>query len=111
MTLTGKAKWGVAACALGLIVAMPITLRQTSEDRPAPEPQPEERDVRVEHELIAVAEPSPPAPAARPNPVRAVPPAARARAERADATTSPGKVRRAFLGDGRYRPEPFPRAR
>ena len=104
---------GVTACVIGLGLVTPVALRQLSDREPAvrepgPQPASEDRAVRVEHEFITVAEASseaaPPAGAA----VRAVQPVRR---ERVEPRTLAQKTRRALLGDGRYRPEPFPRAR
>ena len=120
-------KWVMAASALGVVLAMPITLRQMSgqpaaaEPGEPPESKPDERvetrAVRVEHEFITLVDTAPvesdPVTAVRTASVRALPHVRRARNEpKADAEkTLAEKTRRALLGDGRYRPEPFPRAR
>jgi hypothetical protein len=70
-----------------------------------PEPAREAPSVRLEHELVEVV------------PLAASPPAARAVVhavdKRAKRSTQPehfvARARRALMGDGRYRPEPFPR--
>jgi hypothetical protein len=75
------------------------------------------RDVRVQHELVTVARPATtqravrnaqPGPAAAPITARARQNAARTRPDKAALLV---KASRAILGDGRYRPEPFPRAK
>jgi hypothetical protein len=110
----GRKKWaavGVAAVA-GLVVAMPITLRQMPGTPVSAAPDGDGQTVRVEHEFVSLpASPEPLADAAAVGNVeraatlplrRAVPPAAR---------TPGSKAKRALLGDGRHRPEPFPRPR
>ena len=68
--------------------------------------EPEAPSVRVEHEWVRLPRPRPPQ-LSRPRPWRstrmavAPPPDSRA--------TMVAKARRALIGDGRYRPEPFPR--
>jgi len=95
-------------------------------DAPAPvaAPPPALPDVRVRHEFVTVSAPS--APEAPPRASRAVASAARTPAA---ARPAPGpdkppavrrasrdanffeRARRAVVGDGRYRPEPFPRVK
>lgn len=68
--------------------------------------------VRVESELIHVISPRDDAPAQRPRTNRAVPVKLAAVQKPVTRTPSHGVVdraRRMLLGDGRYRPEPFPR--
>ena len=109
------------------LMAAAILLRYPSEKlaaaRPGPEPEP---SVRVEHELVAlppIARVSPrpearraargdraptvSAAAPRTTDPQAPAPAVRAGRDR----TMLEKARRAFVGNGRYRPEPFPRVR
>lgn len=64
--------------------------------------------VRVQHEYIQAS----PAPMAPPSPSRRARPSRTAPLEPRKASSSPQfveRARRAILGDGRYRPEPFPR--
>lgn len=69
----------------------------------APEARPE---VRIEHQVIEVPTPAAPAPI-----LRAVAPArsVSARAGREGSAPFVSRARRVLVGDGRYRPEPFPR--
>jgi hypothetical protein len=112
--MMGRRTWAVLAVAgvAGLVVAMPITLRQMPGPAVSAAPDAEQQTVRVEHEFVSLpASPVPLADAAPAGnveraavvpPRRAVPPAPR---------TAGNKAKRALLGDGRYRPEPFPRPR
>ena len=106
---------GLAACLMALIAGVAVTLRQmaaepVSAGAPAPPSGPPEvQAVRVEHEFITLAEEAPLENVSRPmksSAVRAVQPARRSVSE---PRTLVGKTRRALLGDGRNRPEPFPR--
>ena len=103
--------WLLAASAIGVALAMPNMVRPVPEAAASPEPEPEARAVHIEHEFITLADIAPPpqkpdrvvaarfhSTAASPRPV--TPP-----------RTLAQKARRALLGDGRHRPEPFPAAR
>lgn len=100
---------------------------QASPDGVEAQPQP---DVRVEHVLVEaeLVKPAQAPQAARPDPTvlangRTTPPAGWAHAStrsseavlhRAQTTTPPPlfeRAKRAFLGNGRHRPEPFPRVK
>lgn len=75
-----------------------------SADAPAAAPS-----VRLQHEYIRVTPPAPPAP---PAPSRRALPSRTAPLEPRKASSTPAfveRARRALLGDGRHRPEPFPR--
>ena len=112
--MMARAKWAAIAVAAvaGLVVAMPITLRQMPGTPVSAAPEPDVQAVRVEHEFVSLSASeeriAPAATVASPEraavlPVRrAVAPAPR---------TPANKAKRALLGDGRYRPEPFPRPR
>ena len=106
--------WVLAASAIGLVVAMPNIVRQVPNAVASPEPEPEMQSVRVEHEFITVADTV----TAAEQTDRVMPPArlhSASFSRRPPLAPSPRtfaqKARRALLGDGRYRPEPFPAAR
>ena len=90
---------------------MPNMVRQMPEAVASSEPEPDARAVRIEHEFITLTDAAPPAEkthrvmsarlASTPGSRRPVTPP----------RTFAQKARRALLGDGRYRPEPFPAAR
>lgn len=69
------------------------------------------RDVEIRHELVPIA--ATPAAAALPRLAAAaaptVPAAARVRERKPENQALIAKARRALIGDGRHRPEPFPR--
>jgi hypothetical protein len=97
----------------GLTFAVTVLFWPTTAESPVVAATPDApRDVTVEHELIhasivvATATPRPRLRPLRPLRTAALPPKA------ADSRKTPGLATRAaqaFLGDGRYRPEPFPR--
>ena len=105
-------------CALGVIVGVPITLRQMSGEpvsagapvAPSPATADEAPTVRVEHEFVTVspAVPNESGAPTRPPAVRVMRPV---RAAVSESRTLAGKTKRAFLGDGRHRPAPFPSVR
>jgi hypothetical protein len=90
---------------------MPNMVRQVPEPSASPESEPEALAVHIEHEFITLTDIAPPPQ----NPDREV--AARLRStapSRHPVTplrTFAQRARRALLGDGRHRPEPFPAAR
>ncbi len=108
--------WIAAVAAAAMVVALPVVLRE-----PTAKAVPEETgettassvSVRVEHEFVTLdAE----APNAEAPVVPAAPVARPLRQPRPALTyTAPAstftKARQKFLGDGRHRPEPFPRVR
>ena len=112
--MTVRAKSIAVAGVLGLVVAVPVAWRHVSSEPPtaamppAPTGAPEARGVKVEHEFVSL--PLVPLEVERPTgtPFRAVQPARRPFTE---PRTLAAKTKRALLGDGRHRPEPFPRAR
>jgi hypothetical protein len=119
-----RSKWFAAAVVVGLVGVMPATLRQLSRDRPVPpKVEPPSERVRVEHEVVTadVIEPMrvvSAGAATMKGSSRAVVTPRRALMTRAAAptaapvsTTFREKARRAFLGDGRHRPQPFPTVR
>jgi hypothetical protein len=77
-----------------------------SDVKESQEPPPDTPSVRVEHRLIQIV--PQPAPIFRPRPAA---PAANRRAEtrKPESDHLVARARRALVGDGRYRPEPFPR--
>ena len=81
-------------------------------DVPAPSSDVRVQDVRVQHEIVTLPLPAPTQlvarPAAAPAPARAVPTVRRARQQNEALLMKAGRV---LLGDGRHRPEPFPRIR
>jgi hypothetical protein len=101
------------------VAVLPALLRQPVSETPGektanpatPEPPIAKptASVRVEHEFVTLQ--------VTPAPFATSPAAGRATAFRRDPfkplmkVTAAEKARRAFLGDGRYRPEPFPRVR
>ncbi|HVL66128.1 MAG TPA: hypothetical protein VM364_02570 [Vicinamibacterales bacterium] len=114
-----KRIWTLAAVAF-VIGLLPLLGRRTTSG--APEPQPASAsmvvaaqpapDVRVEHQLITVdviaesaSRPTPPPPA------RAAATAAGARQPEPAERRLVDRARRVILGDGRHRPEPFPRVK
>jgi hypothetical protein len=104
--------WVLAASAIGVVLAMPNIVRQVPSAAANPEPEPEARSVRVEHEFITLTDPA----VRGERPDRVVVPAQLYSAQPpgrpvASRKTLAQRARRAFLGDGRYRPEPFPGAR
>jgi len=110
----GRRTWAVLTVAgvAAAVVAMPVTLRQMPGTPVSAAPDADEQTVRVEHEFVSL--PASPEPLADAAPVvnvervaalpprRVVPPAPR---------TPGNKAKSVLLGDGRYRPEPFPRPR
>lgn len=128
MTHAGRLWWAAAAvAAVGMVVALPVVLRE-----PAATAVPEEGEettrasadsVRVEHELVTLdaevpsaGQPvvTPAAPVARSLP-QPKPKPSMTFSTRESTITAPTstftKARQKFLGDGRHRPEPFPRVR
>ena len=103
--------WVLAASAMGVALAMPHMVRQVPTAAASPEPEPDARTVRIEHEFIALSDPATPAPKT----VHVMPARLPAIGESRRAVPAPRtfaqKARRALLGDGRHRPEPFPAAR
>jgi hypothetical protein len=113
------------ALAILVITGFALMFREGSgqETQPGPVTQPTlERDdrVEVEHVIITAEEVQPiaaaPAPSANrparktPAPTRSSAPAAfRSAMNNQKAPTLGEKTRRALLGDGRYKPQPFPR--
>ena len=69
-------------------------------------PQPPGRSVTLEHQLIQVEPVRPPKPAPR---LRRALPTTRLAYGPTRQDTLASRARRAVLGDGRFRPEPFPR--
>jgi hypothetical protein len=115
-----RSKWFVVTVVAGAVAVTPLALRQLSPDRPTPTVDPPIERVRVEHELVTpdVIEPVRVVSAGVVTPkvsVRAVTtPVATPRRPAvtpAGAPTFAQKARRAFLGDGRHRPQPFPTVR
>lgn len=119
-----RSKWYAAAVVVGLVAATPVTLRQLSRDRPVPpKGDPPSERVRVEHDLVTadVLEParvvSAGIGAARITGRVVTTPRRPSLTRAAAGPTAPGsttfgqKARRAFLGDGRHRPQPFPTVR
>ena len=103
--------WVLAASAIGVALAMPNIVRQAPPAAAASDPPPEARSVRVEHEFIALSDSVVPAEKTdRIVPARMSVAPVRRRPGAAPSTFAQ-KARRALLGDGRYRPEPFPAAR
>jgi hypothetical protein len=94
----------------GLIAVVPAVLRQPSRESQAGASSVPGDSVQVEHALVSdeIIEAEPAAP--RGTVVTPAPPAA-TRLRRAPAGTFADKARRAILGDGRHRPEPFPRVK
>lgn len=119
-----RSLWYAAAVLAGLAVATPVTLRQLSRERERPavktdKADPQRDSVRVEHELVTI-EAVVPAPVASPIATTgrvsprvspAPPPRTVVRAAAPAPVTLGQKARRAFLGDGRHRPQPFPTVR
>jgi hypothetical protein len=89
----------------------PIAAQQASTPQPAEPDRRTTNSVRVERELIHVPPPRRDAPVSRADLHR--PNAVKFAAVRGPAARPPnsviGRARRMLLGDGRYRPEPFPR--
>ena len=114
----------LAAAVVGMVVAVPVVLREPA-GKPIPEktgamPEPA-TSVRVEHEIVRVdveaadADPSAVLPARHvTRSLRQPKPSGALTASPSPLTSPPSaftKARRSFLGDGRHRPEPFPRVR
>ena len=108
------------AAALVTTAATVLLLREPRPDRPAA-PADESiafthspsRDVRVEHRFVSVAAPEARTASVLPTPVRTADSAPLRRpspARKADDALL-AKARRVVLGDGKYRPEPFPRVK
>jgi hypothetical protein len=89
---------------------MPNMIRQVPEAAASPDPEPEARAVHIEHEFITLTDIAPPQ---KPNRVVAarLPSTGASRRPVTPLRTLAQKARRALLGDGRHRPEPFPAAR
>ena len=104
-------KWILAASAIGVALAMPNLVRPGPRAASGAEPEPDARAVRIEHEFITLADT--PTSAARTD--RVMPARLSATPGSRRPVTPPRtfaqKARRALLGDGRHRPEPFPAAR
>src|SRR5687767_1698886 len=101
----------VPAVALAVLMLFPPADRPSRARAAAvpPEPvgrMPETPAVQLEHQLIRVPEVR--SPRAVPAPRRA-PPATRLARLHADRHAPLARARRMLVGDGRYRPEPFPR--
>lgn len=95
----------LAAVALVLVSQASSMFPVAQDLNPAPVASAAPASVRVEHELIPIVAEAGPAPVATtPRDVT------RARRRAAEPTLGE-KARRALLGDGRHRPEPFPRVR
>lgn len=105
------------AAAVGMVVALPIGLREPAA-KAAPVETEEPASVRVEHEFVTLdaevsdAQPAvvlPAGPTARP--LRQPQPSPILTGHESAPASTFTKARRTFLGDGRHRPEPFPRVR
>ena len=134
-----RTRWYVAAAVVGTIAVTPFALRQFASDRLAPKKDAPRDSVRFEHEVVTVIvdgqAPVVPAgvgttgggktgvnstgvgdskrsPRLDPSPSfrRVVPASDVSAMTRSDASLAK-KAGRAFLGDGRHRPQPFPTAR
>lgn len=117
--------WRVsAAAAVGLVVALPVVLREPAAKAVQETGEPTREStasVRVEHEFVTLdaevpdAEPVAVLPARpTPRPLRQTKPSPTLTARESTFTTPASsftKARQKFLGDGRHRPEPFPRVR
>jgi len=94
----------VGAAPVPPVAALPVVESPMTTEAATPAPAP--ASVRVEHQLIDVQPLAAPPPRWRPI-ARAQ--NSRPNGRRADPGAFVTRARRALVGDGRYRPEPFPR--
>ena len=119
-----RSQWFAAAVVVGLVAVTPATVSQLSRARPAPpKVDPPSERVRVENELVTpeIIEPvrvvSAGAATVKVSSRAVVMPRRAAMTRAAAPTAAPvpttlrEKARRAFFGDGRHRPQPFPTVR
>jgi hypothetical protein len=96
----------MAACAVAAVLFVPAFGECPAPAAPTARSQPA---VRIEHQLVRIYVTAPGNPA--PRPVRLSAPQVTVRGpQRAARIGLLARATRAFTGDGRYRPEPFPRA-